>query len=149
MLLPNHLDRSDRSLADKDQLKFPQYVAAFLGIPSSVTDRDIIPAFQVFDIDRRGVLDADEMMKQLTNVGEPLDEAEAKAFKDNLKIDERGLFDYTGKADDVTVRCRICSFRILPQVHAAVENEEEEVGKEEEEEIEIKPNKKFFIFVHI
>ena len=26
-----------------------------------------------------------------------LDEVEAKAFKDNLKIDDLGLFDYNGK----------------------------------------------------
>ncbi|UJR23041.1 hypothetical protein I4U23_026067 [Adineta vaga] len=80
---------------DKDQLKFPEYVTAFLSIPSSVTDRDIIPAFQVFDTEKRGVLEADEMIKQLVNIGEPLTEAEAKAFKDNLKIDDQGLFNYT------------------------------------------------------
>ena len=82
---------------DKDQMKFPDYVTAFLSIPSSVTDREIVPAFQVFDTENRGVLEADEMLKQLLNIGEPLTEAEAKAFKDNLKIDEQGLFNYTGR----------------------------------------------------
>ncbi|CAF1330128.1 unnamed protein product [Adineta steineri] len=79
---------------NKDQLKFPEYVTAFLSVPSSVTDREILPAFQVFDTDKRGLLEADEMLKYLVNIGEPLNEAEAKAFKDNLKINDQGLFNY-------------------------------------------------------
>jgi len=42
-------------------------------------------------------LQADEILKSLTNIGDPLDEIEAKAFKDNLHINEQGLFDYNGK----------------------------------------------------
>ncbi|UJR25861.1 hypothetical protein I4U23_007211 [Adineta vaga] len=78
-----------------DQLKFPEFVASILGIQSTVSDKEIIPAFQVFDPEKRGVIGADEILKSLTNVGEMLDEVEAKAFKDNLKIDDLGLFDYT------------------------------------------------------
>ncbi|CAF1296733.1 unnamed protein product [Rotaria magnacalcarata] len=77
-----------------DQIKFPDYVAAVLSIPTSVTDKDIIPAFQKFDPDNRGLLEADEILKSLTNVGEKLDETEATAFKESLTINEHGLFDY-------------------------------------------------------
>lgn len=82
---------------ETDQLKFPEYVIAVLSIPTSVTDKDIIPAFQVFDIDKRGFLEADEMLKSLMNVGEKLDEVEANTFKENMNINEMGLFDYNGK----------------------------------------------------
>lgn len=51
----------------------------------------------MFDLEKRGVLEADEILKSLTNVGEMLDEAEAKAFKASLKIDDLGLFDYNGE----------------------------------------------------
>ncbi|CAF1304738.1 unnamed protein product, partial [Adineta steineri] len=78
-----------------DRLKFPEFVASILSIPTTITDKEIIPAFQVFDLEKRGVLEADEILKCLTNVGEMLDEAEAKAFKDNLKPDDLGLFNYT------------------------------------------------------
>jgi len=37
------------------------------------------------------------LLKKLTNVGEELNESEAKAFKDNININEQGLFDYNGK----------------------------------------------------
>ncbi|CAF1613009.1 unnamed protein product [Adineta ricciae] len=77
-----------------DQLKFPEFVGSVLGIQTSITDKEIIPAFQVFDPEKRGVIEADEIMKCLTNVGDMLDEVEAKAFKDNLKIDDLGLFSY-------------------------------------------------------
>lgn len=80
-----------------DQLKFPGYVTAFLSIPTSVTDNDILPAFQVFDPEKHGVIEADEILKSLTNVGEPLNEAEAKAFRDNIKINDLGVFDYNGE----------------------------------------------------
>lgn len=82
---------------ETDQLKFPQFVGSVLGIQTSITDKEIIPAFQVFDPEKRGVIEADEIMKCLTNVGDMLDEVEAKAFKDNLKIDDLGLFSYEGK----------------------------------------------------
>lgn len=82
---------------DKDMLKFPEYVFACMNIPSSVTDQDIIPAFQVFDTEDRGLLDADEMIKSLASIGEQLNEIEAKTFRDNMKIDENGLFNYAGK----------------------------------------------------
>ncbi|CAF3347369.1 unnamed protein product [Rotaria sp. Silwood1] len=77
-----------------DQLKFPDYVRAVLSIPTSVTDKDIIPAFQVFDTEKRGLLEVDEILKSLTNVGEKLDEIEANAFKESININELGLFDY-------------------------------------------------------
>ncbi|CAF0855311.1 unnamed protein product [Rotaria sordida] len=79
-----------------DQLKFPEYVSAVLSIPTSVTDKDIIPAFQLFDAEKRGLLEADEILKCLTNVGEKLDEVESNAFKENMNINELGLFDYNG-----------------------------------------------------
>jgi Ca2+-binding EF-hand superfamily protein len=82
---------------ETDQLKFPDYVSAVLSIPTTVTDKDIIPAFQVFDVDKRGVLEADELLKSLATVGEMLDELEATTFRDNIKINEVGLFDYNGK----------------------------------------------------
>lgn len=37
------------------------------------------------------------MLKNLTNIGEQLSEIEAKTFKDNMNINEEGLFDYNGK----------------------------------------------------
>ncbi|CAF1603340.1 unnamed protein product [Rotaria magnacalcarata] len=77
-----------------DQLKFPEYVSAVLNIPTSVTDKDIIPAFQVFDIENVGLLEAEDMLKQLSNIGEQLNEIESKTFKDNMNINEKGLFDY-------------------------------------------------------
>lgn len=77
-----------------DQLKFPDYVIAVLSIPTTVTDKDIIPAFQVFDPDKRGLIEVDEILKSLTNVGEKLDEVEANTFKENMNINEAGLFDY-------------------------------------------------------
>lgn len=82
---------------DTDQLKFPEYVIGFTSIPSTVIDQDILPAFQVFDPDQRGLIEADEMLKNLTNIGEQLSEIEAKTFKDNMNINEEGLFDYNGK----------------------------------------------------
>ncbi len=82
---------------DTDQLKFPEYVIAVLSIPTSVMDKDIIPAFQVFDSDKRGLLEADEILRSLTNVGEKLDEIEASTFKENMNINDVGLFDYHGK----------------------------------------------------
>ena len=60
-------------------------------------DKDIIPAFQVFDPDKRGLLEADEILKSLTNIGEKLDEVEVNTFKENMNINEVGLFDYNGK----------------------------------------------------
>lgn len=82
---------------ETDQLKFPEYVAAVLSVPTRVLDKDIIPAFQVFDIEKRGVLEADEILKSLATVGEKLDEEEVNAFKENITINEMGLFDYNGK----------------------------------------------------
>ncbi len=81
---------------ETDQLKFPEYVIAVLSIPKGVTDKDIISAFQVFDPDKRGLLEADEILKSLTNVGEQLDEIEVNTFKENMNINEVGLFDYNG-----------------------------------------------------
>ena len=78
-------------------MKFPQYVAAFLSVPNAVTDNEILPAFQVFDTEKRGVIEGDEILKSLTNVGEALNEAEAKAFRDNLNMNDLGLFDYSGR----------------------------------------------------
>ncbi|CAF3192893.1 unnamed protein product [Rotaria socialis] len=77
-----------------DQLKFPEYVSAVLNIPTSVTDKDIIPAFQVFDIENVGLLEAEDMMKHLSNIGVQLNEFESKTIKDNMNINEKGLFDY-------------------------------------------------------
>jgi hypothetical protein len=37
------------------------------------------------------------MLKHLSNIGEQLNEIEAKTFKDNMHINEEGLFDYNGK----------------------------------------------------
>ena len=37
------------------------------------------------------------MLKKLKTIGEQLNEIEAKTFKDNLKINDQGLFDYNGK----------------------------------------------------
>ncbi len=68
-----------------------------MSIPTGVTDKDIIPAFQVFDPDKRGLIEADEILKNLANIGEQLSEIEAKTFKDNMNINEQGLFDYNGK----------------------------------------------------
>ena len=68
-----------------------------MSIPTSVTDHDILPAFQVFDADKIGVLEAEVILKSLTNVGEPLTDVEAKAFKDSMKINEQGQFDYSGR----------------------------------------------------
>jgi calmodulin len=82
---------------ETDQLKFPDYVVAVLSIPTRVLDKDIIPAFQVFDLEKRGLLEADEILKSLTNVGEKLDEVEANTFKESININELGLFDYNGK----------------------------------------------------
>ena len=76
---------------DLDQMKLPQYVTAFLSVPNAVTD--ILSVFQVFDPDKRGVIEGDEIMKSLTNVGEPLNEVEAEAFRDNLITNDLGLFD--------------------------------------------------------
>jgi len=77
-----------------DAIKFPEYVTAVLSIPTSVMDKDIIPAFQVFDAEKRGFLEADEILKSLTNTGEALNEIEAETFKDSININEVGLFDY-------------------------------------------------------
>jgi Ca2+-binding EF-hand superfamily protein len=91
-------------------MKFPAYVTAFLSIPTSVTDNDILPAFQVFDPEKHGVIEAEEILKSLTNVGEPLNEAEAKAFKDNIKINDLGVFDYNGR-DTFALTCLSISNR--------------------------------------
>lgn len=37
------------------------------------------------------------MLKHLSTIGEQLNEIEAKTFKDNMVINEEGLFDYNGK----------------------------------------------------
>jgi len=68
-----------------------------MSIPTTVTDRDIIPAFQVFDPEGRGLIEADDILKHLANIGEQLSEIEAKTFKDNMNINEQGLFDYNGR----------------------------------------------------
>lgn len=91
------LTKQNFCFLDTDQLKFPDYVIAVLSIPTTVTDKDIIPAFQVFDPDKRGLIEVDEILKSLTNVGEKLDEVEANTFKENMNINEAGLFDYNGK----------------------------------------------------
>jgi Ca2+-binding EF-hand superfamily protein len=82
---------------DLDRMKFPDYVTAFRSIPTSVTDNDILRAFQVFDIDKTGVLQAEDILTCLTSFGEPLNKIEAKTFEKNLKIDERGFFNYNGR----------------------------------------------------
>jgi len=74
-------------------------VIGFTSIPSTVIDQDILPAFQIFDPDKCGLIEADEMLKHLTNIGEQLNEIEAKTFKDNMIINEQGLFDYNGKSN--------------------------------------------------
>lgn len=88
---------------ETDQLKFPEYVAAVVSIPMTVIDKDIIPAFQVFDPEKRGLLEADEILKSLSTVGEKLDEVETNAFKENMNINEMGLFDYNGKGDRLKI----------------------------------------------
>jgi hypothetical protein len=50
------------------------------------------------------------LLKKLTNVGEELNESEAKAFKDNININEQGLFDYNGKFKK---KFFLCFFLIL------------------------------------
>jgi len=105
---------------DTDQLKFPEYVIGFTSIPSTVTDLDIIPAFQVFDLEKTGFIPADEILKSLMNVGETLDEIESKAFKENMKIDEQGSFDYNGRKISIrktTNRFVLFCFRILSQIY--------------------------------
>ncbi len=104
---------------DTDQLKFPEYVTAFISIPTSVTDKDILPAFQVFDPDKTGFILSEEMLKNLTNVGEQLSEIEAKTFKDNMNINEEGLFDYNGRKNLFSL-FEFISFsnRILSQIHS-------------------------------
>lgn len=79
-------------------MKFPAYVNAFLSVPSTVTDADILPAFRVFDPQQQGLIEAETIMKSLTTVGEALTEAEAKTFQDNLRLNEQGQFDYNGKS---------------------------------------------------
>lgn len=102
-------------------MKFPQYVAAFLSVPNAVTDNEILPAFQVFDPDKRGVIEGDEILKSLTNVGEALNEAEAKAFRDNINMNDLGLFDYSGKE---TVELHVLfifvslTFRVLLKIYS-------------------------------
>ena len=65
----------------------------------TVINQDIIPAFQVFDQDKIGFISADGILKSLTSVGEQLNEVEIKAFKDNMKINEEGEFDYNGNVN--------------------------------------------------
>ena len=55
----------------------------------------------MFDTESRGLLEVDEILKCLTNVGEKLNEEEANTFKENLNINELGLFDYNGKINDI------------------------------------------------
>jgi len=101
--LESDIQRATREVDPQktDQLKFPEYVTAVLSIPTAVTDKDIIPAFQVFDPDKRGLLEVDEILKSLTNVGEKLDQEEVTAFKENMNINELGLFDYNGKKRNI------------------------------------------------
>ncbi len=78
----------------------------------------------MFDSDLRGLLEADEILKSLTNVGEKLDEIEVNTFKENMNINEVGLFDYNG----IRHRKMICSHlnylfsRILSQIHSTTRN---------------------------
>ena len=124
---------------ETDQLKFPEYVAAVLSVPTRVLDKDIIPAFQVFDIEKRGVLEADEILKSLATVGEKLDEEEVNAFKENITINEMGLFDYNGKTKfqfvfDISNFYFYFYRRILSEIYSTTTNENEEKRKKEEEE---------------
>ncbi|CAF0864692.1 unnamed protein product [Didymodactylos carnosus] len=101
--LESDIQRISKELdpSNSDALKFPEYVAAYTRIPTSVTDKDILPAFQVFDTEKRGVLEAEDMLKNLMNIGEKLDEVEGEAFKENININDQGLFDYNGKYDKI------------------------------------------------
>ena len=113
-----------------------------MSIPTSVTDNDILPAFQVFDADKIGVLEAEVILKSLTNVGEPLTDVEAKAFKDSMKINDQGQFDYNGRLRQERHRRRLSSIRssrILSQVHPAGQSQGQEERQEEEEEEQVKP----------
>jgi hypothetical protein len=50
------------------------------------------------------------MLKYLTNIGEQLDEIEAKTFKDNMTINEQGSFDYNGKETFLLSLIFLCIF---------------------------------------
>ena len=127
-----------RANLETDQLKFPDYVVAVLSVPTSVTDKDIIPAFQVFDTEKRGLLEVDEILKSLLTVGEKLDELEANTFKENLTINEQGLFDYNGKSNLILCALIIVGFisfvRIISQIHSTTTNQNKKERKKEEEE---------------
>ncbi len=103
-------NQSIHLFSDTDQLKFPEYVIGFSSIPTSVIDNDILPAFQVFDDEKNGLIQAEEMLKYLTNIGEQLDEIEAKTFKDNMTINEQGSFDYNGKETFLLSLIFLCIF---------------------------------------
>lgn len=129
-------------------------MAAVLSIPTRVLDKDIIPAFQVFDPDKRGLLEADEILKSLTNIGEKLDELEVNTFKENMSINEVGLFDYNGKWPKKPEHTRtdrlINNFsRIFPQIYSTTSNQNKEKRKEEEEEkinIDMKNTREILFF---
>ena len=94
-------------------------MTGFISIPTTVTDRDIIPAFQVFDPDKTGFILSEEMLKNLSNVGEQLSEIEAKTFKDNMNINEEGLFDYNGrKSSSLSFQIHFIVYRIFSQIHS-------------------------------
>ena len=98
-----------------------------------MTDKDIIPAFQVFDTEKRGLLEVDEILKSLLTVGEKLDELEANTFKENLTINEQGLFDYNGKSNLILWALILVGFisfvRIISQIYSTTTNQNKKERK--------------------
>mmetsp|Transcript_51593 Transcript_51593/g.116731 ORF Transcript_51593/g.116731 Transcript_51593/m.116731 type:complete len:166 (-) Transcript_51593:150-647(-) len=54
----------------------------------------LLKAFQVFDLEDTGIMNADKFKEMLTSLGEPMPDEEVQAILKEADVDDKGLFDY-------------------------------------------------------
>eukprot|EP00747_Dinoflagellata_sp_TGD_P164172 gnl/TRDRNA2_/TRDRNA2_183720_c0_seq1.p1 gnl/TRDRNA2_/TRDRNA2_183720_c0~~gnl/TRDRNA2_/TRDRNA2_183720_c0_seq1.p1 ORF type:complete len:185 (-),score=55.29 gnl/TRDRNA2_/TRDRNA2_183720_c0_seq1:157-657(-) len=72
------------------------FVQFFTGNYKHPTTEDTLTkAFQVFDLEDTGIMNAAKFKEMLTSLGEPMPPAEVDAILKEAEIDEKGHFDYS------------------------------------------------------
>mmetsp|Transcript_54588 Transcript_54588/g.153589 ORF Transcript_54588/g.153589 Transcript_54588/m.153589 type:complete len:166 (+) Transcript_54588:73-570(+) len=58
------------------------------------TENTLVKAFQVFDLEDTGIMNASKFREMMTSLGEPMSAEDVDAILKEAEIDKKGLFDY-------------------------------------------------------
>eukprot|EP00930_Biecheleria_cincta_P085455 TRINITY_DN74847_c0_g1_i1.p1 TRINITY_DN74847_c0_g1~~TRINITY_DN74847_c0_g1_i1.p1 ORF type:complete len:191 (-),score=46.97 TRINITY_DN74847_c0_g1_i1:74-574(-) len=62
------------------------------------SEETLLKAFQVFDLEDTGIMNAEKFKEMLTSLGEPMPGGEVDAILKEAEVDDKGLFDYKSLA---------------------------------------------------